>query len=908
MAEIPRTSTDGRAALAEVSVENKQESIPVKSSKLAHESYVPIQAGAQAEPLGRLIERIVDVKLSEKQKSELLVYVFRLLGSRIAGASSELDEFQLVEKIKKSLANSGLDGSKKAIKFSELYRRFSQKRVISNRSAILLLLYSLGNSKEAKDLISIPLLSAIRHGEEKTGAGIVDPAADLNITLSRIGLSNQQTHQQTRRTGQSLHPNTSFELPEVVLVKDVIYAMQGIEGKYVRFDKQLDGYNVDRSFGVPATTRDLIRRICESGWLYRKISAFNAHWSSSKNIGLVGQGLITGLQAELTDYFKLVAVLQSHIAEDQISTSNEPFGNDDNFQQPNQSLTLRRLLVWVQEPIARLRVMALLCDAAMGLGQNSRSLLESSGSSTSSAGGAASAPGSFLSPLKGGQLASAISVHARHGDPAVQQLLKRILKPVCRPILQQIRKWISDGEVEDPWNEFFIENDYTKLEHHWEDKYKLRPDMIPSFVSEQMAFKILQIGKSINFIRKCCRDIEYVSEASNALERMKDIEYGQWEELEEVVGTHAGLANQALLSGLFHQYRLRDHLQAIKRYLLFGQGDFVRYLIDLLADNVRPGASTVHHHNLTGIVETAIRASSSQTDDGDVRERVHVSTMEATGGDDLFSVFSLEYKLDTPCNAVIGEKSMRKYKRVFNFLWGLKRVEQALSTSWRRASELCHIGTHNVTVRGADREAHRELQKFALAVVYKASNMWIHHQMMHFITNLQYYMMFEVLECSWEELNKELQAIQDVDQLIASHNRYVEKILERALLTEDSETEKKQMDRVFKCILDYCFTQQQICDFAERKLERHGLMLGPVDARDADHDWREHEEAGEDDEAVMRIPTTLTCKIESKAVEFSESFSLLRDMLSSTKSADLRSLNFRLDFSEFYADMTVPQD
>eukprot|EP00960_Hanusia_phi_P018528 546790-Hanusia_phi.AAC.2 len=567
---------------------------------------------------GRLIERIVDVKLSEKQKSELLVYVFRLLGSRIAGASSELDEFQLVEKIKKSLANSGLDGSKKAIKFSELYRRFSQKRVISNRSAILLLLYSLGNSKEAKDLISIPLLSAIRHGEEKTGAGIVDPAADLNITLSRIGLSNQQTHQQTRRTGQSLHPNTSFELPEVVLVKDVIYAMQGIEGKYVRFDKQLDGYNVDRSFGVPATTRDLIRRICESGWLYRKISAFNAHWSSSKNIGLVGQGLITGLQAELTDYFKLVAVLQSHIAEDQISTSNEPFGNDDNFQQPNQSLTLRRLLVWVQEPIARLRVMALLCDAAMGLGQNSRSLLESSGSSTSSAGGAASAPGSFLSPLKGGQLASAISVHARHGDPAVQQLLKRILKPVCRPILQQIRKWISDGEVEDPWNEFFIENDYTKLEHHWEVVLPTCLQSIKVYITGQVQVAsrhdpFSHPGKSINFIRKCCRDIEYVSEASNALERMKDIEYGQ---RKPDVWASSG-KNWKKWWELTPGWRTKHYCQ-VPRPLACApsfhsqQGDFVRYLIDLLADNVRPGASTVHHHNLTGIVETAIRASSSQ--------------------------------------------------------------------------------------------------------------------------------------------------------------------------------------------------------------------------------------------------------------------------------------------------------
>ena len=34
-----------------------------------------------------------------------------------------------------------------------------------------------------------------------------------------------------------------------------------------------------------------------------------------------------------------------------------------------------------------------------------------------------------------------------------------------------------------------------------------------------------------------------------------------------------------------------------------------------------------------------------------------------------------------------------------------------------------------------------------------------------------------------------------------------------------------------------------------------------------------------------------------------QAFGKLRDMLGKTTSADLRSLNFRLDFSEFYADI-----
>jgi gamma-tubulin complex component 3 len=49
---------------------------------------------------------------------------------------------------------------------------------------------------------------------------------------------------------------------------------------------------------------------------------------------------------------------------------------------------------------------------------------------------------------------------------------------------------------------------------------------------------------------------------------------------------------------------------------------------------------------------------------------------------------------------------------------------------------------------------------------------------------MQYYMMFEVLECSWSTLVNDMQTIRDVDSLIAAHNRYVDGILEGALLNQ----------------------------------------------------------------------------------------------------------------------------
>ena len=40
--------------------------------------------------------------------------------------------------------------------------------------------------------------------------------------------------------------------------------------------------------------------------------------------------------------------------------------------------------------------------------------------------------------------------------------------------------------------------------------------------------------------------------------------------------------SQHLLSVLIEKYHLMDHLQALKRYLLLGQGDFVQCLMDSL--------------------------------------------------------------------------------------------------------------------------------------------------------------------------------------------------------------------------------------------------------------------------------------------------------------------------------------
>lgn len=45
----------------------------------------------------------------------------------------------------------------------------------------------------------------------------------------------------------------------------------------------------------------------------------------------------------------------------------------------------------------------------------------------------------------------------------------------------------------------------------------------------------------------------------------------------------------------------------------------------------------------------------------------------------------------------------------------------------------------------------------------------LRNEMIHFINNLQYYMMFEVIESAWQDLEADMAKAEDLDQLIVAH-------------------------------------------------------------------------------------------------------------------------------------------
>ena len=109
--------------------------------------------------------------------------------------------------------------------------------------------------------------------------------------------------------------------------------------------------------------------------------------------------------------------------------------------------------------------------------------------------------------------------------------------------------------------------------------------------------------------------------------------------------------------------------------MLLGQGDFIRHLMDLLAyvlhslphtlhfmlcvcvcvycsDDLCKPASTLYLHNLTGVLEAAVRATNAQYDNAEALQRLDVRMLDFSPGDKGWDVFSLHYHVEGPIGTV----------------------------------------------------------------------------------------------------------------------------------------------------------------------------------------------------------------------------------------------------------------
>ena len=866
----------------------------------------------------------------------------------------EPDEHAAADAITRRLAGSaegagaGRSGTPSAaIKFAELHRRLAQQPGLRSRWALLHVMLQVADDRRVEEATGagrggagrlvhplssaaaaggLPSLRDAMHADNQPPGGSGGTHVVRSLAAgdgSTLGLDHPGSRALARRE-LAAESVANLEVGEAALVRDVLFACQGIDGTYIRYSPSIAAYAVAPDAPVTPGARHLARKLTELGWLFRRIrgalggsdgggggggggmghreGSGGAGLPSTPSLGSLGggeggstrQAFRAAVQAELADYYRLIAVLEAQ-AQVPMASALEPSGNDyggggrggyagAGYGPSGASggggggggggtyLSLRRLAVWLAEPLRRLRLLAVLVDASEA--------------------------------ARGGALLGALHKHTRHGDPAACATATRLLTAAAAPVLQMVRAWVVAGELDDPRGEFFVVSDPAVAEEDmWRHRYRLDDGMRPPFISEVTAADVLRVGKSINFLRRCCDDTSWAEERAPVLAAAAaagGLGYGNPAALDALVSEARRRIDRCLRRVLFARYKFGEHCFAVKRYLLLGQGDFHHYLMDLIGPDLAEPAASVSAYKLTGTLEAAIRASNAQYDSPDVLDRLRVRMMAHVGGDEQgWDVFSLEYTVTPPLTTVFTEAAMGKYLRVFNFLWRLKRVEHSLCATWQTMKPNVTAALQRDGVSGrAGRALCGELRRCHT----------LRGEMHHFIANLQYYVMFEVLEGSWQVFTREMDDAKDLDALIAAHDRYLDTILQKGLLGPKSQLLTHTLSTLFEVILRFRGFADRLYEAARDATMRRQLAQLRVEQRAEESRWGSlpgEDAAGGDGLLSDDFVEEMKTQLDAVSADYAKMLDGFLNLLPLQTHVDLKFLLFRLDFSEFYSAQRI---
>ncbi|KAK9053718.1 hypothetical protein SSX86_024792 [Deinandra increscens subsp. villosa] len=767
--------------------------------------------------------------------SDHVNYAIRILSSRMTPFILP-DEAAIANSIKSRLAKQAKLSD--ALSFADIYSRFASKTgpgSVTNKRSLLYLLKVISEDRNSNPNLqshrtfSPSVISDGCYSSPRLKNGGV-------LTISRAPISLRNT---AFRDFATLVKGEN-DVSEEDLVTDVLSVCQGIEGRYVKFDE----YVISDSMKLSKATKIMIQKLCELGLLFRKVNRYICD-NMVQDVGIVAKAFCIGLQDEVLEYHKLLAVLQSE--------SVNPKGN----------LSLRRLAVWFVEPTVKMRQMGALVDSCKD--------------------------------LKGGAMAGAIHLQAQHGDPLFHDFMKRLLLKVCCPLFEIVRGWVMEGDLQDLYSEFFVLEQSVKPECLWREGYQISYLMLPSFISKSLANRILRTGKSINFLKVCCEDhswADLATEATSISPTRGGLGYGETNALESLVTEAEYRIDKHLMHTIFSRYKFKDHCLAIKRFILLGQGDFVQYLMEIVGPVLSEPAKTISLLHLSGLLEKAIRSSSAQYDDRDILDRLKVKMMPHGIKDRGWDVFSLDYDTRVPLNTVFTESVMGSYLRIFSFLWKIRRVEHAVLGVWKAMKP-------NLTSSHFFTKLPKAVRLKIVLTSRKCQVLW--DEMNNFITSLQAYIMFEVLEVTWSKFCNEMEAAKDLDYLIAAHDKYLVTIVEKSLLGENSETLYKSLLMLFDVILRFTSVADRLCEFKTRNTESKTKEAKTSKSKGSETDPWLNEGRKAVTQRASEFLGVMGQDLDSVSKEYSSVLKGFISQLPMQQHVDLKFLMFRIDFTEFYS-------
>lgn len=159
------------------------------------------------------------------------------------------------------------------------------------------------------------------------------------------------------------------------------------------------------------------------------------------------------------------------------------------------------------------------------------------------------------------------------GDHVSSQFLAEVFEAISRDYLMALNLWLSSGEIEDSFSEFFIKRNelpmsffHSNMEKYWQELFVVKTDGIPSqFEAKEVQSKILLTGKYLNIFKQCTNNasLELVAESITKTTDVLPIDSLYASDLMLKIHQSYDRANRLILRLLFDGYYLSSFLASL---------------------------------------------------------------------------------------------------------------------------------------------------------------------------------------------------------------------------------------------------------------------------------------------------------------------------------------------------------
>ncbi|KAH8420633.1 hypothetical protein KR009_012413, partial [Drosophila setifemur] len=706
--------------------------------------------------------------------------------------------------------------------------------------------------------------SAVAHNGS-AGGGLKSQMYSYDTTQSSVGLSRLPLPDYMT----NIKAQKSLEASQDIVL-NAIYSFTGVQGKYLKKDIVTGRFKLDplNTKTLSAVQASMLVRLSELGYYHDRVAKFADISTGFNAMGCMGQAFMSKLKEELMDFRGQVALLHDELSKHRESQlrqqlDNTNLGNGVSVGTPASvcEITLLKLLGWYGKPLLRMQWITKIADNCQ--------------------------------LRKGGELASVVYDYLDNGHTMVNQLVRDLLTAICGPLVRMISRWMLEGAICDTFCEFFVESlNEVGPDRLWHDKFRLRHNMLPKFVPLELADRILKTGKCINFLREVCERTELVRGCNELKEIMDNnptniFSYVPDTNWHAAVETCYSRTSKHVLDMMVGPHKLLDHLHGMRRYLLLGQGDFVSILIENMKDELERKGTDIYAHDLTAMLEAALRCTNAQYDDPEILNHLDVVVQTPYPGDNGWDIISLQYIVQGPL-ATMLEPTMPTYKALFKPLWRMKHMEFVLSMKiWKEQM------ANAKTLRLINAEIGRASYRLHLFT----------SEIMHFIHQMQYYVLFEVIECNWVELQKKMLAAKALDDILDAHEKFLRTITVGCFVNTMTEMER-HLETVYENIIllenwqaafyKECFAELEARQELDQKVVKseqngqYGLTNEQILERDQDRKFF--------DERL-----SIACRgLDDIANAYEKAVSGFLLALNSNDDPNLQLFGTRLDFNEYY--------